>query len=87
MDCGCDNKCVFGYIRTDGEQTLLALLNFSDQEAAVSLETDGKMTLLLNTDWERLGGKTGESVKTFTPSVLPPFTGMLFNCQSSGAFE
>lgn len=87
VDCCCDNKCVFGYTRTDGEQILQALLHFSDQEAAVSTEIDGKMTLLLNTDWERFGGKTAESVKPSIPSMLPPFTGILFECQASGTFE
>ena len=87
VDCCCANKCVFGYTRTDEEQILLALLHFSDQEAAVSPEIDGKMTLLLNTDRERFGGKTAESVKPSIPSMLLPFTGILFECQASGAFE
>ena len=45
-----DNKCVFGYSRTDGKQTLLTLFNFSDKEATIAPDLDGKITMLLNTD-------------------------------------
>ncbi len=50
VDSKSDNKCAIGYTRTDGNQTLLAIFNFSDREAALAPELDGKATMLLNTD-------------------------------------
>lgn len=64
LDCNSDNKCVFGYTRTDGTQTILAFFNFSDKEAYISPELNGKMRMLLNTDWEPFGGQTPKSYKT-----------------------
>ncbi len=79
VDCRSDNQCVFGYIRTDGKQTLLALFNFSDKEAAISPELDGKVTMLLNTDWELFGGKTSKSIKKSLIKTIPRFTGILYS--------
>ena len=87
VDCKSDNKCVFGYIRTDGKQTLLALFNFSDKEATISPELDGKVTMVLNTDWEQFGGKTVKSLKRTIPQTLPPFTGLLFTYQKLSALQ
>lgn len=79
VDCKSDNKCVFGYTRTDGKQTLLAIFNFSDREAALAPELDGKATMLLNTDWEPFGGKTKRLMRKRIPSSIPAFCGMVFS--------
>ena len=63
IDCKSDNKCVFGYTRTDGKQTMLVLFNFSDKEAAIAPEVDGCAAILLHTDWEAFGGNTRRFVK------------------------
>lgn len=78
VDCKSNNKCVFGYTRTDGKQTLLMLLNFSDKEAAIEPKLDGSVTMLLNTDWEQFGGNTVKSLKRSLPQTIPAFTGILF---------
>ena len=87
VDCKSDNKCVFGYTRTDGKQTLLALFNFSDKEAAIAPEFDGKVSMLLNTDWEQFGGYTVKSLKRSLPQTISPFTGLLFTYQKSSVSE
>lgn len=83
VDCKSDNKCIFGYTRTDGKQTLLTLFNFSDKEATIAPELDRKVTMLLNTDWELFGGKTPKSIKKSLIKTIPPFTGMLYSYQTS----
>lgn len=80
VDCQSGNKCVFGYTRTDGKQTLLALFNFSDEEASIAPEWDEDATLLLNTDWEAFGGRSVQSFKRSLPQTIPPLTGLLFAC-------
>ncbi len=82
VDCGCDNKCVFGYTRTDGKQTLLILLNFSDSEAAIAPQTNGKLTMLFNSDMERFGGKTAECEKTEPAASLPAFSAIIYECHT-----
>lgn len=79
-DCQSDSKCVFGYTRTDGKQTLLALFNFSDEEVSIAPEGDGDVTLLLNTDWEAFGGHSVHAFERSLPQTLPPLTGLLFAC-------
>lgn len=79
VDCKSDNKCVFGYTRTGKKNTILAVFNFSDREAVVAPELDGKVTMLLNTDWEPFGGKTVKSSKRSLAKTLPPFSGILYS--------
>jgi len=79
VDCRSENKCVFGYTRTDGKQTILAIFNFSDREAAIAPEPKGKVTMLLNTDWEAFGGSTKRSMRKCIPNTIPAFCGVLFS--------
>ena len=81
IDCKSENNCVFGYTRTDGKQMLLALFNFSDQDAAITPNLDGKVTLLLHTDWEPFGGRTPNSKKRTIATSIPAFSGILYSCQ------
>lgn len=78
VDCKSDNKCVFGYTRTDGKQTLLALFNFSDKEASIAPELDGKVTMLLNTDWESFGGKVKENKAQSVSQIISPYSGQIY---------
>lgn len=78
VDCKSDNKCVFGYTRTDGKQTLLAILNFSDKEAAIVPDLDCGVTMLLHTDWDAFGGNTRRSMKKSLEKQLPPYCGVLY---------
>lgn len=81
IDCNSNNKCVFGYIRTNGKQSMLALFNFSDKEAFISPILDKKVSMLLNTDWQEFGGNTIKSLKRSLPQTIPAFTGILFTYQ------
>lgn len=78
VDCKSDNKCVFHYTRTDGKQTLLAMFNFSDKEAAIVPELDGGVTMLLHTDWDAFDGNTRCSMKKSLEKQLPPYCGVLY---------
>ena len=78
VDCKSDNKCVFGYTRTDGTQTLLTLFNFSDKEATIAPEADGSVSMLLHTNWEAFGGNTRHSIKKSIEKTLPPYCGVLY---------
>ena len=79
VDCKSDNKCVFGYTRTDGKQTLLAIFNFSNKDAVIAPELEGKVTMLLNTDWETFGGNTKRSIYKSIPDAIPAFSGIWFS--------
>ena len=63
-----DNPCVFGYTRTDGKNTVLVLLNFSDVLAVISLPQMGDLEPIFATD------------TSVTPHMLPPFGGMVLKC-------
>lgn len=81
VDCKSENKCVFAYTRTGKKNSVFVILNFSDKEASIAPKLDGKVTLLLNTDWELFGGKTIKSIKRTIPKTILPFTGLLFTYQ------
>ncbi len=87
VDCRGDNKCVFAYTRAGKGDSVLVILNFSDKEASIAPELDGRVTLLLNTDWELFGGKTKKTIKRAVPKTILPFTGLLFTYQRSSALE
>lgn len=76
VDCKTDNKCVFAYTRTDGNDTVLAVFNFSDREATISIDTAKKYRVLLHTNWEEYGGATPKAL-TPLPDIIPPITGIL----------
>ena len=78
VDCKCDNKCVLGYVRTDGRQTVLVLFNFSDKEATIAPGMDGSTTTLLHTDWDTFGGNTHRAMKKSIEKQLPPYCGVFY---------
>ena len=53
LDLGCDNPGVFGYMRkpsgADQKKGLLVILNFSDEDAVISLRINGSIETLMNT--------------------------------------
>ena len=75
VDCGSGNKCVFGYTRTDGQRTLLVLLNFSGEPAVV--QPEGTWRMLLDTDWTSFGGRTPDDRGGPFGGVLAPFSSQL----------
>ena len=78
VDCHSDNPCVFAYTRTGKKKTMFAVFNFSDREATIAPELPGKLTMLLNTDWEEFGGKSRKIKKRTLPGSIPSFTGLLY---------
>ena len=75
-DTGEKTPCVFSYERRAENETLLCILNFSDQTVAVR-PVCGQV--IIHTGWEKYGGteKEGGTV----PAHLPPFSGMLIRIQ------
>jgi len=41
--------------------------------------TDGKVTVLLNTDWESFGGRTTRVIRKSIPGTIPAFGGILLS--------
>lgn len=72
-----DNKCVFSYIRTDGKQQYMIVLNFSKQEATINTGFR-KGYLLLNTDWDVYGGSQIKSHKRTIAETIPPLSGFIY---------
>ena len=66
------NPCVFGYTRTGGGSRIVALFNFSDVDAPVTVDWHGQ--LLLRTDRDTWDAQTEQDI----PHQLPPYCGMLF---------
>lgn len=78
LDCGTDNACVFGMARNCDGHYMVALFNFSDQEAHCHINYQGNVKLILHSDWEMYGGKTKKKLMKALPGTIPAYTGMLF---------
>lgn len=78
LDCGCDNACTFGMARNCDGHYMVALFNFSDQDARCHIRYDGNVKILLHTDWEIYGGKTKKKILKALPDTIPAYSGMLF---------
>lgn len=79
VDCNSDNKCIFAYIRTNKNSTTLTVLNFSDKESTINPKLNGKLTMILNTDWKQFGGNSSELTTDLNDMLIPPFAGVLYN--------
>lgn len=84
-DCNLESQCVYAFIRTDGEQEILTILNLSDrkQDYTYNLFNEEKASLLLSTDDERFGGskKIPKRKRAVTGSLnleLSPFSGEMY---------
>lgn len=78
IKCSSNNNCLFAYIRTDGINTVLAILNFSNLEVQIQPKLKGKFILLINSDWDIYGGNSIKKVKRSLIKTVPPFTAMLY---------
>lgn len=85
IDCGSDNKCVFGYLRNGKKYSVCVILNFSDCEASIALPTDisGKINILLNTDWQCFGGNIKRITRKNIPPKLSAYSGILFEIKQN----
>ncbi len=73
IDAGASLPCVFAYERRAGDETLLSVLNFSDQSVPVKI-SDGS-DLLIHTGWEKYGGIVRGDEETL--NCLLPFSGIM----------
>ncbi len=69
LDCHQEEKCIYAFMRTDGNQKIVAIFNFSDKEYKYKLKTEKicRLKLLLASDNEQYGGKVqyeGETIYT-----------------------
>ncbi len=69
LDCHQEEKCIYAFMRTDGDQKIVAIFNFSDKEYKYKLKTEKicRLKLLLASDNEQYGGKVqyeGETIYT-----------------------
>ena len=90
IDCHQESKCIYAIKRQAGNKQVIGIFNFSDKvqnEYEVALSKEHAVTMLLNTDWERFGGKSKEENEQENMDrlviTLPPFTGVLYEiCES-----
>ena len=73
IDAGASLPCVFAYERRAGDETLLSVLNFSNQFVPVKIP-DGS-DLLIHTGWEKYGGIVRGDEETL--NCLLPFSGIM----------
>ena len=71
IDCGSNNECVFGYLRTSRDNpSVLVLMNFSDKPADISPKLEGSFELLISTVEEAESGSL--------PKTLTPYSGYMY---------
>lgn len=77
VDLQTNNKSVFAYIRTDGKQRSLTILNFSAQDTRINT---GHMKghLLLDTGWDIFGGNRPVCHKRLVTNTIEGFSGQLY---------
>ena len=74
-----ENTCVFGYVRRAKRSALAVFLNFSDREAVISPRLEGKLSLLLDTQWQSFGGQCPRRRSRSLIRTLPPFGGAVYS--------
>ena len=84
LDCHQEEKCVYMIERRSKGEKIIAAFNFGSQEQTAAINPSGtQLTVLLDTDWEKYGGRTPEqqmkavAQKAFITLSLAPFSGML----------
>ncbi|MDD4849975.1 MAG: 1,4-alpha-glucan branching protein GlgB [Gemmiger sp.] len=88
LDCDATHRCACTILRRGEQTTLVGVFHFGDAPLAgytVALPGPGKLTLLLDTDWQPWGGatpqpKTRRAAKTDGQLTvdLPPYSGQLY---------
>ena len=64
LDCRGGGSCLYAFLRTDGEETLLAVFQLGDQDVpgyTLELAPFARVIPLLSSDWQRYDGPTPES--------------------------
>lgn len=94
VDCKQEEKCIYAFVRSDGEKKMLAVFNFSDKrqeayEACVVENNAGRhFELAMNSDWQKYSGVTPETAEILTADEngkiridLAPFSGKIYFCR------
>jgi len=85
VDCHQEDKCVYVFKRTGGNEVLLALFNFSDEMQTYKYEPDypEKCRMLMTSDFDIYGGDTkhhhrSHTIKKSHTFKLPPLSGSYY---------
>jgi 1,4-alpha-glucan branching enzyme len=83
VECHREAQCIYAFMRTDGVQQILTVLNLSDreQEYGLTLPKKGSARLLLSTEEEAFGGtepKEEAEIREKLSVILPPFSGKMY---------
>ena len=81
LNCRSVNPCVFGISRPMGKDTLLAFFNFSDKAAIMEPDVYGKVSMLINSDWDIYGGGTKKAARQRIMKRLPAYSGVVYICK------
>lgn len=93
LDCHQEERCLYAIQRKSEKETLVAVFNFSDkmqENFGIELANAKKVKCLLNTDWQKYGGRMSEKADVHTLHdgklycTLMPFSGMLFTVVVDG---
>ena len=93
LDCSHPELDACAILRQGSEAAVLAAFNFGDTELedyTLTLPVAGKLTLLLDTDWETFGGSTAAPKRGCARKTdgelkltLPPFSGRLYRLEQA----
>ncbi len=90
IDCHQEQNCIYAFERCSKTERVICVLNLGDKcqsSYSIKLKKADKLTLILNTDWERFSGNTRETEKVFEYkeqeliSSLKPYSGLLFKVE------
>ena len=81
LDCRCNKPCVFGISRPMGKDTVLAFFNFSDKAAIIEPDVYGKVSMLINSDWDVYGGGSKKAARQRIMKRLPAYSGVVYICR------
>ncbi len=78
IDCNNEQNCIYAIERKSKTEKVIAIFNFSDSNKEYSIKESGNAKILLNTDWEKFGGKSKPTSKIDLSDItLPKFSGVL----------
>ena len=93
LDCAHPELDTCAILRQGSKAAVLAAFNFGDTELkdyTLTLPAAGKLTLLLDTDWESFGGSTAAPKRSCARKTngelkltLPPFSGRLYRLEQA----
>ncbi len=84
VDCHQEQKCIYAISRKKDDEEIIAIFNFSDKEQTYTFPekyAKKKYDILLDTDWDRYGGKNSDKEAIMANGVirLERFSGVLLH--------